>query len=224
MFTLFQRVNAIINANVNDLLDRIEDPERMIKQIIREMEENITQAKEDVVAAITSEKQLQRELESHRTLVEQWREKAETALTAGKEDLARAALVRKKEYEAIVANLEPAWASAHTTSTRLKNQLKQLEDKLEEAKHKRSALLARQRASEAQRKMRDTAARFQTGLDTSARFARMEDKVAEMEANAAAWAELENSQNALDKEFEELEIDQEVEDELAELKAKLGKR
>ena len=88
MSSIFKRVSDIINANLNDLLDRMEDPERIIKQIIREMEDNIRQAKEGVINAIASEKQLFRELEKHRKHSGEWLAKAETALKADKKNLA----------------------------------------------------------------------------------------------------------------------------------------
>lgn len=222
MASFFARFTDIINANLNDLLDRLEDPEKMIKQIIREMEENIQQAKEGVIDAIASEKLLEKELENHRRQASEWMRKAETALTQDKEELARAALTRKKEVDAILANLEPAWESAKANSTRLKNQLQKLEAKLDEARNKRSMLIARQRAAEAREQMDRTLGKFQDGLDAQTRFDRMEDKVAEMEARSEAAAELENG-NAVDQAFAELEVDSEVEAELAALKAKLAK-
>jgi len=218
---IFSRINDIINSSVNDLLDKIEDPERMIKQIIREMEENIAQAKEGVINAIASEKQLQKELDSHRKQSDLWQQKAHTALEADKEDLARSALARKREIDAVINNLEPAWASAKATSERLKNQLRQLEAKLEEAKRKRTTLLARQRAAEAQQQMGKTLDTFQAGLDAEAKFSRMEDRVSEMESRTEAMAELNDDASPLEKEFLELETDQEIEAELAAMKLKI---
>ncbi|MCP4697575.1 MAG: phage shock protein A [Gammaproteobacteria bacterium] len=224
MASIFKRVSDIINANVSDLIDRIEDPERMIKQIIREMEENIQQAKEGVINAIASEKQLFRELEGHRKHAGEWLNKAETALEAGKEDLARSALARKKEIDNIIRNLEPAWESAKSTSDRLKAQLHKLENKLEEAKRKRSTLLARQRATEARQQMDSTMDKFRNGLDVQSRFDRMEDKVGEMEARTEAMAEMDDDASALEKEFQELETDADVETELEALKMKIRKK
>lgn len=224
MSNIFKRVNDIINANINDLIDRIEDPERIIKQIIREMDENILQAKEGVVTAIASEKQLFRELEGHRKDSGEWLAKAETALKADKEDLARSALARKREIDNIISTLEPAWESAKATSDRLKEQLHRLENKLEEAKRKRSTLLARQRASEARQQMDSTLERFRTGLDAQTRFDRMEDKVEAMEARTEALAELNDDASALEKEFMALETDADVETELEALKRKIEKK
>jgi phage shock protein A len=221
MANIFKRLSDVITANINDLIDRVEDPERMIKQIIREMEENISRSKEGVIDAITSEKQLQKDLDHHRRQSEEWAGKAEDALKAGKEDLARAALTRKKEHDNLSKALEPAWASAQNTSERLKSQLQALEAKLEEARRKRSTLVARQRAAEARRRMDQTLANFQAGQDAQANFARMEDRVTELEARAEAMAELNDDTSHLEKDILALTVEREVEDELAALKQKV---
>jgi phage shock protein A len=221
MPNIFKRISDIVAANINDLIDRVEDPERMIKQLIREMEENICQAKEGVIEAVASEKQLGMEVESHRRQVQDWQRKAETALREGKEELARSALARKKEHERILTSLEPAWEAAMNTSANLKALLRALEAKLEEVRRKRGTLVARQRAAEAREQMGRVANHFQTGLDAHKDFTRMEDKVTEMEARAQAVAELDQDASALEREFKAMEIDSEVEAELAALKRKV---
>jgi phage shock protein A len=221
MTNIFKRINDVISANINDLIDRVEDPERMIKQIIREMEENIRQAKEGVIEAIASEKRLQKELEANRVQSEDWLKKAEDALRAGNEELARTALVRKKEYDTISKALEPSWQAAKNTSERLKTQLRALEAKLEEARRKRSTLVARQRAAEARQQMDRTLSNYQAGLRAQANFARMEDKVAEMEAHTAALEELNDDASQLERDFLDMEIRTEVEQELEKLKKKI---
>ncbi|MGE0824651.1 MAG: PspA/IM30 family protein [Candidatus Binatia bacterium] len=221
MASIFKRINDIITANINDLIDRVEDPERMIKQLIREMEENVSRAKEGVIEAIASEKRLYKDLEHHQRLAEEWQYKATQALQADNEDLARAALVRKKEYDRIVTSLEPSWEAAKATSERLKRQLQALEAKLEEARRKRSTLVARQRAAQARVHMDKTLTAFEAGLDAQANFARMEDKVTDMEARVEAMAEVNSAADRLEKEFQELATEKEVEDELAALRKKI---
>jgi len=221
MANLFKRISDVISANLNDLIDRVEDPERMIKQIIREMEENINKAKQGVIEAITSEKQLQKEVEHHRAQSQEWLSKAELALQAEKEDLARAALTRKKEHDNIIRALEPSWEAAKNTSEQLKTQLRALEAKLEEARRKKAGLVARQRAAEARQHMSKTLNHFEASLDAQANFERMESRVAEMEARSQAMAELDSDTSELKKEFWAMELEQEVEDELAMLKKKM---
>jgi len=221
MANLFKRINDVITANINDLIDRVEDPERMIKQIIREMEENINKAREGVIDAVTSEKQLQKDLEHHRCRSAEWLNKAEQALQANREELARSALMRKKEHDNIIKALEPSCESARNTSEHLKTQLRALEAKLEEARRKKGTLVARQRAAEARQHMDKTLSTFQTGLDARANFDRMEARVSEMEARTEAIAEVNDKASPLEKEFWALEVEQEVEDELAKLKKKM---
>jgi phage shock protein A len=223
MTNIFKRINDIISANINDLIDRVEDPERMIKQIIREMEESINRAKEGVIDAIASEKRLQKDLEHHRRQSAEWLHKAEEALNAGQDDLARMALTRKKEHDNILKALEPSWESAKTTSAHLKAQLHALEAKLEEARRKRSSLVARQRAAEARQYMDSTLSHFQDGLNAHANFARMEDRVTEIEARAEATAEVTSSASQVEKDLLDMEVKREVENELAALKKKVAK-
>lgn len=221
MSDLFKRINDVISANINDLIDRVEDPERMIKQIIREMEDNISKAKEGVVLAITSEKQLQKELETNQKQSAEWLSRAETALEHNNDDLARAALARKKEHDAICKVLEPSWQSAKNTSERLKSQLKALEAKLEEACRKRTSLAARQHAAVARQQMDKTLSNFEAGIKAQTSFDRMEDKVAAMEARTEALEELRNDSSQLEREFLDMETHAEIDEELRNLKQKI---
>jgi phage shock protein A len=221
MLQIFKRINDVLAANLNDLIDRVEDPERMIKQIIREMEENIRLAEEGVVDALTGEKQLLKELQAHRQESQAWRQRAEEALSADKEDLARAALARKKEHDQIIKTLEPSWQAARQTSELLKAQLHALEAKLDEARRKRSTLVARQRAVVARQHLDQTAVSMRIGLDASANFTRMEDRLTEMEARVEARTELRTDRSRLEREFRDLQVDRDVENELAELKKKM---
>lgn len=222
MGNIFKRINDVITANINDLIDRVEDPERMIKQIIREMEDNIGRAKESVVDAIASEKHLQKELESNQKLSAEWLSKAEAALQHNNEELARAALARKKGHDTICKALEPSWQSAKNTSENLKAQLKALEAKLEEARRKRSSLAARQHAAEARQQMDKTLSNFEAGIKAQTQFERMEDRVASMEARTEAVMELRDDRSQLEKDFLDMEINAEIDQELLNLKAKIS--
>lgn len=219
----FKRLNDIVSANFNDLLDRMEDPDRVIRQLIREMEENIAQAREGVVEAIASEKELHGTLQSNRQIAAMWNDKARQAVQQGNEAMARSALERKKENEQAAASLQPAWETAHANAERLKAQLHQLEQKLAEAKHKRATLSARQKVAEAQQKMNHTAALARDNFDTENRFARMEDKVTSMELHAQAMAEL-NDHSPLEEAFLKMQIEEDVEQELEALKQELAER
>ena len=223
MANLFKRISDVISANLNDLVDRVEDPERMIKQLIREMEENISSAREGVIDAVASEKQLGKELDSQRRQAEEWQQRARLALESGNETLAREALTRKKEHDGIATSLDASWQSARRTSERLKSQLRALEAKLEEARLKKGSLIARQRAAQAREQMDQVQDRFQTGLDLNHSLGRMADKVGEMEARMEAREELYGEYSQIEREFLKMETNSEVEAELAALKRAVHK-
>ena len=223
MANLFKRISDVLTANLNDLVDRVEDPERMIKQLIREMEENVNSAREGVIDALASEKQLAKELDNQRRQSEEWYNRARRAMENGNETLAREALLRKKEHDDLAGNLQGSWQSAKRTSEQLKAQLRALEGKLEEARLKKGSLVARQRAAQAREQMDRVTDRFQTGLDLNSSFDRMAGKVDEMEARMEARAELYGDYSQAEREFMKMEIDTEVESELAILRKEVEK-
>ncbi|QTA92727.1 PspA/IM30 family protein [Desulfonema magnum] len=222
MGSLFIRISDVISANINYMIDRVEDPERMIRQVILEMEDHIQRAEDSVIDAIASEKQLARELAHHRDKSEFWREKAEVALVADNEALAREALICKKEHDRTAKDLESAWKIAADTSKKLKSQLRDLKNKLTEARQKRSALVARLRAAQATQHMHKTQHHLQKGLNARDKFIRMEDKVTEIEARTEAIAELYDESSDLERQIDQLEIKTEVDKELEELRKKIG--
>ena len=153
-----------------------------------------------------------------RRQAEDWQQRARRAMEAGNETLAREALLRRKEHDGIVANLEASWQSARRSSERLKTQLRALEAKLEEARLKKGSLVARQRAAQAREQMDQVNDRFQTGLNLNQSFGRMADKVGEMEARMEAREELYGDYSPIEREFLKLETDSELEAELAALR------
>jgi phage shock protein A len=216
--SFFSRVSDIINANVSDMLDRAEDPEKMVKMLIFEMEEQIAIAREGVAKAIAGEKQLEANLHKNRGLAEEWHAKAEAAVARDDEDLARKCLARKKEFERIADGMQPQWETARKTSDALKSDLRRVEEKLDEAIRRRDSLIARQMAAEASREVQGVAPtmnRVQRNFD---KFNRMERKIEGMEAEAAAYAELSDLSTDIDREVERSQRDAEVEMELAALK------
>ena len=224
MAKVFRRIRQVLLADVNDLIDQVEDPERIIRQVIREMEENLRHAREGVLDAIAGEKQLARELESHRNQSEKWREKAASALKAGNEGLAREALIRKKEHDAICQDLTPALDAARKTSQNLKTRYREMEDRLSQTRRKRTTLAARQRSAEARLHLDATVICFEKGLQDTDTLARMEDKVIQIEARTDALEELTGAVDPLEDEFKQLILNAEVEDELRELRGGLVER
>ncbi len=222
MATFFRRITEVISANIDDMIDRVEDPDRMIKRIIREMEENVHQAKEGVIDAIAGEKQLALELKHCRERSDKWAGKAERALRAGNEEPARAALARKKEHDRAAGDLDASLETARNVSYKLKAQLRALENKLAETRRKRTSLAARKQAAEARRRMEVSVSRVRGGMNTGSRFVRMEERVVEMEARVEAMEELNDDSSDLEREIDRLTVDVEVESELEALKSKIG--
>jgi phage shock protein A len=216
---IFGRVSDILKANVNELIDKAEDPAKMMDQMIREMQENLREAKIEVAKAIADEKRLQQQLKQNQSQSKNWESKAMLALKKGDERLATEALKQKKTYDQLVTSIQPQWEQQNTLSSKLKDSLRALESKIDEARRKKEILIARQKRAEAQKKIHDV----MTGMNDRSAFAtfdRMEQKVMEIEAQADAAVELE--MESLDDQFKALEAGSEVDDELAALKAKMG--
>ncbi len=222
--SFFSRVSDIINANVSDLLDRAEDPEKMVKMLIFEMEEQIETAREGVAKAIAGEKKLEINLTKNRSGATDWHAKAESAIQRGDEDLARKCLARKKEHERIADSLQPQWERTRQTSDSLKSDLRRMEEKLDEAIRRRDSLVARQMAAEAQREVQSVAPSLNRAQRSFAKFDRMERRVEDMEAEAAAVSELSDMSSELDREVEQKQKDAEVELELAALKKQVASK
>lgn len=209
------RISRIVRANINDLIDRAENPEVMIDQILRDMASGIDEARGQVATMIAQEKLLAGDLADAEKLSNAWGDKAERAVTAGKDDLAREALRRKRDSgqnaELYSEQLE---VQKHAVA-RLKDQLGQLESKYQQTLSQRDSLLARQKRARAQRDVTEKISEF-SPFDPTADLERMERKIRQNEAEAQAMLEMEDS--SFDSRFEELEMDDEIEAELASLK------
>lgn len=222
---IFNRFATVVKSNINDLISKAEDPEKMLNQLIIDMTEQYNKAKVEVASAIADEKKLKKQLDEHEAKAAEWTAKAELAVSKGDDNLAIAALNRKKEYEGLAAQYRTQWEAQKAASDKLKASLRELSNKIEEAKRKKNLLIARTKRAEAQRSIQKT----MSGLNDSSAFdsfSRMEEKVNDIESKAMAEAELNESLagDDLDKQFAELENENsEVMDELAALKAKLGK-
>lgn len=219
---IFKKLGTIIKSNFNDLLDRAEDPEKMIVQALREMTESLREAKVQVSRAIRDKKILEQKYQEHKEQRELWEKRAVLALEDNNESLAREALTRKKSCESLEKSLQKQYEDQMKFVEKLKVDLDALEAKIEDAKRKKDVLLARQKRAVAQHKIQSSLA----GLSKDSifeTFDRMEDKIESMEAQASATEEIaELEGDTLDSQFEKLESN-DVEDELAMLKAKLGK-
>jgi phage shock protein A len=223
---MFSRIVNVVKANLNDLISKAEDPKKMLEQIIIDMQENLAEAKKEVAGAIADEKRLYAQMQEQRELSAKWEKRAALAVEKGDEPLALEALKMKKEADKYASEYETQWTGQKQVTDRLKSSIHELQNKIEEAQRKKNLLIARQKRAEAQQKIQSTMSKFS---DTSAfdSFARMEDKVNDIEARAEAEAELNASLEGsdIDSKFKDLEAGTsgDLQDELAALKAKMGK-
>jgi len=223
---LFNRIRTVALASAHQAVDTTEDPEVMLKQVVRDMDQGIREARAAVVGAVSAEKQLAAQVERHRRRAAEFEHKAESALAAGRDDLARAALTRKAEHDRIREETEVFWREAKEASTRLQAQLDTLVQRRGEACRRREVLAARQRAAQASRRLCASIAATGPGAGESAaeRFARMQDRVTEMEAEAQAVAEVLSESCTVTREISDLEITARADAELERMKDRLTQR
>jgi phage shock protein A len=216
---ILDRMSRLIRANVNDMIDKAEDPEKMLNELLREMQASIREARQQVANMIAQEKLVEAELQEAQKDAREWERKAEMALTRDREDLAREALRRKRDAEEISVVYASQLASQEDVVEKLRSQLKVLERKYEEAESKRGILIARHRSAQAQKRITET---FSSLPDMSAmgELERMEKRILSDEAQAAAMQELE--QDNVEWQFAELESEPDVEAELLALKARIS--
>jgi len=216
---LLERVGTLVKANLNDLIDKAENPSKMIKQVILDMENQLLQVKTQVAISIADQHMLEKKEKEHDEKAAEWLRKAELAVDRGQDDLARAALERQKASERTVDSFRQQVADQRAQVTTLKAALGKLEQKLAEAQAKSETLLVQHRRARALGKASD--AQIGIGDRSSIRtFDRMKEKVHREEAVSQAKAEL--ASGNLEDRFTQLERDDEVDRLLAELKAKRG--
>lgn len=224
--SIFTKLSTVIKSNINDLISRAENPEKMLNQIILDMRDQLSKAKREVAAAIADERKLRAQLEDEVKQARDWEHRAMLAVKEGRDDLAKQALVRQQEHAQRAQVLEGTWRAQADETEKLKGSLRQLNDKIEEAKRKRNLLIAKQKRAQAQRRIHET----MSGLsDTSAfdAFNRMAEKIEEEERRSVAQAEVTEALagDTLEDEFIRLESggdDQGVDDRLMALKAQMG--
>lgn len=225
--SIFSKFSTLIKSNINDLISKAENPEKMLNQIIIDMRDQLAQAKREVAAAIADERKLRSQLDDEVKQARQWEHRAVLAVKEGRDDLAKQALMRQQEHAERGRALEQAWRGQATETEKLKSSLRQLNDKIEEAKRKRNLLIAKQKRAQAQRRIHET----MSGLsDTSAfeAFNRMTEKIEESERRSIAHAEVAEAlaNTSLDDEFKVLEAGSgsggDVDDRLLALKQEMG--
>ena len=213
---ILDRMSRLIRANVNDMIDRAEDPEKMIDQILRDMESNIRTARSQVAAMIAQEKELEADLGETKQLAAEWGAKAKRAVDAGKEDLAREALRRKRDNEENAGVYSQQHTTQRQTVDKLKSQLSQLESKYQQTMSQRDSLIARQKRAVASKQVAEFTSVSLSPMDAGSELDRMERKIRQTEAQAAAIGEMHDT--SFDAQFAELDYDVEIEKELEALK------
>lgn len=213
---IFTRVRDIINSNINSILDKAEDPEKLIRLMIQEMEETLVEVKASCAQAMASRKKLERELEAMSAKLESWESRARMAVDKGRDDLAREALVEKRRFAERVGVLKADLALAEEHIAQYQEDIGKLEEKLAAARDKQRSLVARHTRARTRKQAHENMRRFDSA-SAMLRFDHIENRIERMEAEAELAAR--PGKPSLEQEYARLEHDEEIEKELASLKS-----
>jgi len=223
---IFKRAFRIGQANVNATLDKLEDPVKMIDQILRELDEDVSKVTAAVTTQMAVEKRFERELKEAEEMVEKRALQARAAVEKGEDELAKQALIEKTRYTEKRDMLQKNYDQAKANADKLRRQLSDMKSKVEEMKTQRSSLIAQAQAAKATQKVNETMAGIGNSDNLNATFTRMQEKINQMHDEANAAQELADEGASLDAKFAELEKSSKemaIDDELAALKAELNK-
>ncbi|AUX45276.1 lipid transfer protein M30-like protein [Sorangium cellulosum] len=220
---IFARLATLIKSNLNDLISRSEDPEKMLNQVVIDMANQLIEAKKQVAVSIADEKRLAKQAEQEAANAAEWERRAMLAIKAGDDVLAKEALNRKKEHDQLATTYKDQWQKQKQAVDQLKTALRLLNNKIEEAKRKKNVLIARKKRAEAQKAIQET----MSGLNNASAFEtfdRMANKVDQIEAEAEAAGEIaeQYTGDTLAHRFGQLEATVGADDELLALKRKMG--
>jgi phage shock protein A len=223
---IFDRFSQLLKSNINDLISKAEDPEKMLTQILDDMRGQLVKAKQQVAVAIADEKRLRDQADGEYKQAQDWERRAMLAVQEGRDDLAKQALVRNAEHLSHGQQYEQTWESQRSESEKLKNSLRDLNDKIEEAKRKKNLLVARQRRAQAQQRIAETMSSLSEKSAFEA-FARMEERIETNERQIKAASEIEDefTGDTLQRDFKQLERGAgavSVDTQLLALKQKMG--
>jgi phage shock protein A len=217
---LFKRLRDLTMASIYDVLDKAEDPEKMLNQYLRDMEEDLQEVLSAVARQVAAEKKLKQQYDEAAATVQQHEELALKALEQGKEDLARRILQEKKEKAALMEQLKSQHDSAKSSADRLRAQLEEMKEEIQKLKNKKQTLIARAKSAKLQKNVNDVVSGY--GTNSAAKgFERMEEKVLQLESEAEVSLGLNAKNVSLEQEIAELVKDDGIEDELAALKSRL---
>ncbi|NES75263.1 MULTISPECIES: PspA/IM30 family protein [Okeania] len=215
---LLDRVWRVIRANINTLISGAEDPEKVLEQTVTDMQNDLVKLRQAVAQAIATQKRTERQCSQAQSTADEWYRRAQLALQKGQENLAREALTRRKSYQETAKSMKIQVEQQKQVMEKLKQNMRQLEQKISEAKLKKNMYIARARSAKASEKLNEILGTVNTGNALSA-FEKMEEKVMQLEAKSEAIAEL--GTDSLEKQFASLEEGNDIETELEAMKAEM---
>ncbi|EKQ68966.1 phage shock protein A (IM30), suppresses sigma54-dependent transcription [Leptolyngbyaceae cyanobacterium JSC-12] len=215
----FDRIWRVIRANLNSLISNAEDPEKILEQVVLDMQEDLIQLRQAVAQAIATQKRTERQYSQALSTADEWYRRAQLAIQKGDDTLAREALTRRKSYQETATAMKTQLDQQLTVVAQLKQNMMKLENKISEAKTKKDLYIARARSAKATQQINEMLGNVGTGSAMQA-FERMEEKVVQMEAQAEAVAEL--GMDDLEKRFEQLGQADDIEAELVAMKSGQG--
>ena len=221
---VFRRLSDLLKSNINDLIDRAEDPEKMVKQIIIDMQKELTKATQNYGKAKASERLAYKKLEDAQKISADWENKAKAALSQGNQELAKQALQRKVKADEDVASYQEMYESISDQTEALGNQVEVLKSKLDEAKARQAMLIARSQMADTKKQLAQSTGGFDANSAIES-FNRMEEKIQRKEAEADAFTEIagNNDENDdLSESFAQIETDAKVDAELQRLMAEMN--
>ncbi|HRR75661.1 MAG: PspA/IM30 family protein [Ruminococcus sp.] len=219
---IFRRLSDLLKANVNDLIDRAEDPEKMVKQIIIDMQQELTKATQNYGKAKASERLAEKKYLEAQKISASWESKAKAALAQGNPELAKQALAKKVKADEDVANYKEMFDSISAQTEAIGNQVEVLKSKLDEAKSRQAMLIARSQMADTQKSLAKSTGGFD-GNSALEKLGKMEEKIERKEAEAAAFSEIAGmDKDDLTETFDQIESDAKVDAELARLMAEMN--
>jgi phage shock protein A len=222
---IFERFSTMLRSNINDLIARAENPEKMLNQVIEDMRGQLAKARQEVAVAIADAAKLKKQADDEQKQAQDWEQRAMLAVRQGRDDLARQALIRHQEHAQRAQELFSTWQRHQEDTERLRDALRQLNEKIQEAQRKKNLLIAKQRRAQAQRRIHET----MSGLSDSSAFEafdRMAERIEQNErlALAAASVSEELQGDQLERDFKQLEKGDasDLDYRLLEMKQKMG--